>query len=95
MQLKEDNYIAIPAIARTQYDLKGNELLLYGLIHRFSQGDNSWCECTQQYMSDWIGCKDVKTVRNTLKKLIEVGAIEKDEYYVNNVKFCRYRIKNS
>lgn len=95
MQLKEDNYIAIPAIARTQYDLKGNELLLYGLIHRFSQDEDSWCTCNLQYMCDWLGCYDKKSVSRILSRLVDKGIIEKNEYYVNNVKFCRYRIKNS
>lgn len=94
MEIKNDNYINIPAHARLVYDLKGNELLLYGLIYGFTQDGENWCECGQQYMCDWIGASDTKTVRNILDRLIEIGAIEKTETYINNVKFCKYKAKS-
>lgn len=93
MRLKEDNYISIPAHARTEFNLKGNDLLVYGVIHGFSQDSENWCTCSLQYICDWIGVSDKSRVSIIINRLVEIGAIEKDIYTINNVTFCKYRAK--
>lgn len=87
-----DQYITIPAIARMEYNLKGNDLLVYGIIHGFTQ-HRGWCECSLQYICDWIGCSDKSRVSIIISRLVDAGIIEKQDVYVNNVKFCKYRAK--
>ena len=91
-RLKDDQYITIPSIARTRFNLKGNELLVFGVIHGLTQ-HREWCTCSQQYICEWIGTSDTKSVRRVLERLVEIGAIEKCDFYENNVKFCKYRVK--
>lgn len=85
------DYISIPIHAREIYDLKGNDLLVYGLIHGFSRDGVNWYTNGQQYICDWIGVTDTKSVRRIIDRLIEIGAIEKQEVWQNNVRFVNYR----
>ncbi len=93
VKIKDDNYIVIPARARLDYNLKGNDLLVYGIIHGFTHDNFGWKELSLQYVCDWIGVSDKSRVSIIINRLVESGAIEKEDYYVNNVKFCRYRVK--
>ena len=90
MTIRQNNYLSVPAHARLTYDLRGNELLAYGLIHGFSQDGTSWYEGSQQYIADWCGITR-RRVRDVLDRLLQIGAIEKKEVVVNNVTFCKYR----
>jgi hypothetical protein len=93
VRIKDDNYIVIPARARLDYNLKGNDLLVYGIIHGFTHDNFGWKELSLQYVCDWIGVSDKSRVSIIINRLVESGAIEKEDYYVNNVKFCKYRVK--
>lgn len=90
MVIRKNNYLSVPAHARLTYDLRGNELLAYGLIHGFSQDGSSWYEGGQQYVADWCGISR-RAVRDVLSRLVSIGAIERQEVVVNNVTFCKYR----
>lgn len=91
MIIRQNNYLSVPAHARLTYDLRGNELLAYGLIHGFSQDGTSWYEGGQQYIADWCGISK-RGVREVLNRLISLGAIERKEIVINNVTFCKYRV---
>ena len=72
-----------------ELSLSGNDLICYAVIYGFSQDDNFW-EGSQSYLSDWLGVSR-RTVIDILKRLISNGFIAKQEYEVNNVKFCKYK----
>ena len=78
MALSESNYLVIPAFARTRLDLKGNELLVFSLIHGFSQDKNSRFTGSIAYICEWVGCSNI-TAMDTLKKLLTKNLIIKEE----------------
>lgn len=86
---KKLGYIHIEGWMREELDLKGNELLVYALIHGFSQEEQGCFFGSLDYISRMCGCGRNTTIR-TLKSLVEQGLLQKKEYIENNVKECRY-----
>lgn len=82
-------YIVILPWMREDLDLKGNELLVYALIHGFSQEAQGCFFGSLNYICKACGCTR-PTVIDTLKKLIDRGLIRKRELFENNVKMCQY-----
>ena len=82
-------YIVILPWMREDLDLKGNELLVYALIHGFSQEAQGCFFGSLEYISKACGCSR-PTAIETLKKLRERGLIYKRELIENNVKLCQY-----
>ena len=87
--MKNKNYITILGWMVNELSLSGNDLICYAVIYGFSQDGNFW-EGSQSYLSDWLGVSR-RTVIDILKRLISNGLIAKQEYEVNNVKFCKYK----
>ena len=69
--------------------LSGNELVCYAIIYGFSQDGKFW-DGSLTYLSEWLGSSR-RTAINVINSLITKGYIEKQDYEVNNVKFCKYR----
>ena len=86
---KKLGYIHIEGWMREELDLKGNELLVYALIHGFSQEEQGCFFGSLDYISRMCGCTR-PTAIETLKKLRERGLIHKREIVENNVKMCQY-----
>ena len=86
---KKLGYIHIEGWMREELDLKGNELLVYALIHGFSQEEQGCFFGSLDYISRMCGCTR-PTAIETLKKLRERGLIYKRELIENNVKLCQY-----
>lgn len=82
-------YIHIEGWMREELDLKGNELLVYALIHGFSQEEQGCFFGSLDYISRMCGCTR-PTAIETLKKLRDRGLIHKRELIENNVKLCQY-----
>ena len=82
-------YMVILPWMREELDLKGNELLVYALIHGFSQESQGCFFGSLNYISRACGCT-IPTAIEVLKKLSERGLIHKRELIENNVKFCQY-----
>ena len=82
-------YIVILPWMREDLDLKGNELLVYALIHGFSQEAQGCFFGSLEYISRACGCTH-KTAINVLKDLVEKGLVRKREIMENNVKLCQY-----
>jgi hypothetical protein len=82
-------YIVILPWMREELDLKGNELLVYALIHGFSQEAQGCFFGSLEYISRACGCGRNTTIR-TLKALQDQGLLHKREYTENNVKVCQY-----
>lgn len=74
--VKDNNFIAIQGWMRTQFNLKGNELLIYALIYGFSQDRNSRFKGSRKYIADWCGCS-LDTVDRSLSSLINKGLLAK------------------
>lgn len=82
-------YIVILPWMREDLDLKGNELLVYALIHGFSQETQGCFFGSLEYISRACGCGRNTTIR-TLKALLDQGLLRKREFTENNVKVCQY-----
>lgn len=82
-------YIVILPWMREDLDLKGNELLVYALIHGFSQEAQGCFFGSLDYISKACGCSRGTTI-GTLKSLQNKGLIHKRELLENNVKMCQY-----
>ena len=91
MKIKDDNYILIPGWARTQFGLRGNELMVFSLIHGFSQDGTSWFTGSINYIAEWIGASR-PTIINILKNLTDLGLIIKESEIKNGVTFNRYAV---
>lgn len=82
-------YIVILPWMREELDLKGNELLVYALIHGFSQEAQGCFFGSLNYICRACGCT-IPTTIEVLKKLQNRGLIHKRELSENNVKMCQY-----
>ena len=82
-------YIVILPWMREELDLKGNELLVYALIHGFSQEAQGCFFGSLNYICRACGCT-IPTTVEVLKKLQRRGLIHKRELSENNVKMCQY-----
>lgn len=90
--VEKENYVVVQGWMITELGLKGNELLIYAVIHGFSQVPNQAFTGSLQYLADWInGSK--QTVINCLKSLIDKDLIIKIEKTYNGVKFFEYQSK--
>lgn len=89
MTIRDSNYITILAPMITRLKLKGNELLVFALIHGFSQDGESRFKGSLRYLIEWTGL-DKTTVIKILKSLVEKQYINKFEYEKNKVRFCEY-----
>lgn len=89
-KVKDENYINIQGWMVTKLGLKGNELLIYAIIYGFSQAEDQAFNGSLQYLADWTNSTKQGVTKN-LKALVEKEYIEKEEKYINNVKFCEYR----
>lgn len=85
-----NNYITILGWMVSDLHLKGNELLIYALLHGFCQdGDNTFTGSIA-YIQAWTGLTYQGTA-NVLKSLVEKKLLEKVSVQVNGITFCKYR----
>lgn len=89
MTIRDSNYITILAPMITRLKLKGNELLVFALIHGFSQDGESRFKGSLRYLVEWTGL-DKTTVIKLLKSLVDKKYINKFEYEKNKVRYCEY-----
>jgi len=89
-KVKDQNYIVIQGWMLSQLELKGNDLLIYGIIYGFSQDGNNKFTGSRQYLADWTNSTK-QGVTNSLTKLLEKGLITKEEHFIHGVKFCYYQ----
>ena len=73
----------------TKLKLKGNELLVFALIHGFSQDGENRFKGSLRYLIEWTGL-DKSTVIKLLKQLVDKQYINKFEYEKNKVRYCEY-----
>ena len=87
--MQDKSYITIQGWMRTELDLRGNDLLVYAIIYGFSQTNNQKFTGSLQYLADWCGATKQGIMKN-LTNLVDRGLIEKEDRYINGVKFVEY-----
>ena len=88
-KIRADNYIMIQGWMVTELELKGNELMIFAIIHGFSQDGETRFTGGLQYLADWTNSTKQGISKN-LKSLVNKGYIAKEEKIINGVKFCEY-----
>lgn len=73
--MTSNNYITILGWM-TNLDIKGNELLVYAIIHGFSQDKDSYFHGSINYLCNWTKTSEVCMIE-VLKKLVDKGLLEK------------------
>ena len=73
--MTSNNYITILGWM-TNLDIKGNELLVYAIIHGFSQDNDSYFHGSINYLCKWTKTSEVCMIE-VLKKLVDKGLLEK------------------
>jgi predicted transcriptional regulator len=87
--IRADNFFVTQGFMRSELNLKGNELMIYAIIYGFSQDGNQRFTGSSQYLADWTGATR-RSVLNTLQSLVDKGLLQREEKFVNNVKFVEY-----
>lgn len=87
--IKNDNYIQISGWMLNELDLKGNELMIYALIHGFSQDGKSDYHGGLQYIALWTNSTKQGVIK-ALKSLLEKGFIQKEVCSQNGIQFAKY-----
>ena len=88
-RLKDNNYLQISAWMLTELELKGNELLIYALIHGFSQDGMSDFHGSLTYMAAWTNSTKVGVIK-VLKSLLAKGLIQKQAVVKNGIQENHY-----
>lgn len=89
--IKDENFILIQGWMINNLKLSGNDLLVYAIIYGFTQDGEQWFEGSRSYLGEW--CNSTKQgIQKNLKRLIERNLILKKETFINNVKFCKYKV---
>jgi DNA-binding MarR family transcriptional regulator len=87
-KVKDGSYIAIQSFMVKDLKLKGNELLVYGIIYGFSK-DGKAFNGSLQYLADW--CNSTRgTIVSALKSLVKKEYLIKNEIFKDGVKYCEY-----
>ena len=88
--IKDNNYITIPAIFRTQYNLNCNEMMIASIIYGFSQDGKSSFTGSLAYLQEWTSLTK-QGILKILAKLVDMGIIEKEVSIINGVRYCAYK----
>ena len=88
--IKDTNYITIPAIFRTQYNLNCNEVMIASIIYGFSQDGKSSFTGSLAYLQEWTSLTK-QGILKILAKLVDKGIIEKEVSIINGVRHCAYK----
>lgn len=88
-KVNSDNFILIQGWMLSELQLKGNELLIYAIIYRFSLYENQTYHGGLQYLADWTNFTK-RGVINNLNSLINKGLIAKKESIHNGVNLTEY-----
>lgn len=88
-KVKTDNYIHIQGWMVSELKLRGNELLIYAIIHGFSQDSACKYEGSLSYLAEWTNSTRQGVIKS-LKRLLEKGLIQKEEVFKKGLKFVNY-----
>lgn len=88
--LKNENYVLLQGWMAADLGLKGNDLIVYGIIYGFSHVEGTAFTGSLQYLADWTGSTK-SNVRRNINRLLDQGLLIKEDETINGVKFCKYR----
>ena len=89
--IKNENFILIQGWMINSLKLSGNDLIVYAIIYGFTQDGEQWFEGSRSYLGAW--CNSTKRgIQKNLQRLVESKLVLKKETFVNNVKFCKYKV---
>ena len=88
--IQNDNFVLIQGWMVTELGLKGNDLMIYAIIHGFSHVEGTYFTGSLQYLADWTNSTK-SNVRRNLNRLLEQGLLIKEDETINGVKFCKYK----
>jgi len=88
--IRDENYIQIAGWMLNELGLKGNELIIYALIHGFCQDGKNTYHGGLTYIADWTNSTKQGVIK-ALKSLIDKKLIVKNLIKVDNgVQYCEY-----
>ena len=88
--IKPENYLQIPGWAY-DFPLNFSELAVYSIIYGFTQFvEGQWFTGTRKYLAEWLRCS-LDKIQGILNRLVEKGYLEKQTWFQNNEKHCKYR----
>ena len=87
--MQSDSYVVIQGWMCNELELKGNDLLIFALIHGFSQDGESRFSGSRSYIAETFNIS-LPTVDKAIKNLIEKGLIEQHKCDKNGVVFNEY-----
>ena len=90
MKLDRGDFVLLEWWMLEDLGLKGNELLVYALIHNFSKKKDQRFFGSIEYIMKWTNASK-RTVYYTINSLLEKGLIIKDEEEYHNQEFAYYR----
>lgn len=93
-RIKDINYVTVLGWMVTRLGLSGHELMLYALIHGYSQNGESVFDGSLTYAQEWLQTSR-QTVINTIKSLLEKNLITKTVICKEGVKRCQYYTNES
>ena len=87
--MKRNDYINIQAPMIADLHLKGNELLVFALIHGYTKDGKSKCRVSLNYMAKWL-CTSKSMVIKVINTLEKGGYVNRHEYMEGNVQCVEY-----
>ena len=90
-RINADSYIVVQGWMITELNLKGNELLVFAIIHGFSQDNAGEFTGSLQYLADWTNSSKRWCIKS-LQALVDKGLLIKKEIWLEGVKYCTYKI---
>lgn len=89
--MKQDDYIVIQGWMVSELGLKGNELIIFALVHGFCKDGKHEFTGSISYIKEWTNISE-RTVITILQRLVCEKLLNKEERFVNNVKVCAYSL---
>lgn len=86
--MKDDSFVVILPFMVSELKLKGNELIIFAIINSFTAAEQSYTGSIQ-YLMEWTNSTK-QGVMKALGSLKEKGLIQKEERWLNGIKFCEY-----
>ena len=87
--MKKNDYILIQAQMISDLHLKGNELLVFALIHGYTKGGSNTCRASLNYIANWIQTGKSAVIK-AINNLEEAGYVNRHEYLEGKVKCVEY-----
>lgn len=92
--MTDKTFITILPFMVQDLKLKGNELIIYAIIHGFSQDGESSFYGSLAYLSEQTGVTK-RSVISVLKRLVNAGLIDREDVFLSGKRFVKYKVCNN